>query len=61
MTLRSSIASLGMSARRILLRERLAPRLQRGLLGFGERAHLRVGRGIGQHRVEVGDLALDAR
>ena len=39
-TLRSSMASLGMSARRMLLREVGAPRLERGLLGRGQRAHL---------------------
>ena len=41
-----------------LLRERGAFFLQRRLLGFGERAHLRIGRGVGEHRVEIGDLAL---
>ena len=42
-----------------VLRERVAPRLQRRLLGLGERAHVAIRPGIVQHRVEVGDLALD--
>ena len=33
----------------------LAPGLQRGLLGFRQLAHLGIGRGIGDHRVEIGD------
>ena len=41
-----------------LLRERVALFLERRLLGFGERAHLGIGRGVGEHRVEIGDLAL---
>ena len=41
-----------------LVRELLAPRFERRLLGFGERAHLGIGRGVGEHRVEIGDLVL---
>ena len=40
--------------------ERLAPCRQRRLFGLGERAHLGIGRSVGQHRVEIGNLALDA-
>ena len=48
-----------MSARRIFCASCVALLLQRGLLAFGERAHVAVGRAVGQHGVEIGDLVAD--
>ena len=59
MALWSSIASLGISARLDLLFELVLARLQRRLLGFRQLAHLGIGRGIGDQRVEIGDLGGD--
>jgi hypothetical protein len=42
-----------------LVRERFAARFQGGFLGFRQRAHLGIGRGVGQHGVEIGDLGAD--
>ena len=44
-----------------LLRQRVALPVERGLLALGERAHLAVGRAVGEHRVEIGDLGCRSR
>src|SRR5215471_6536117 len=59
MTLRSSIASLGTSAS---LRSRSSAArflLELRLLGGGHRAHFRIGRRVGDERIEARDLGND--
>ena len=57
-TLRSSMASLGSSATRICCASSQAARGQRLALGFRHAAHLGIGRGIGDQRVDAGDLGV---